>query len=59
MLFLVDELFLKTGEEFVITFGKPIPYTTFDRSKTDIQWAAEVKNKVEQLSKDNGCPANM
>ena len=59
MLFLVDELFNKAGEEFVITFGEPIPYTSFDKSKTDLQWAAEVKDIVEQLSKDNGCPANM
>ena len=59
MLFLVDELFNKAGEEFVITFGEPIQHTSFDKSKTDIQWAAEVKDKVEQLSKDNGCPANM
>jgi putative hemolysin len=59
MLFLVDELFKQAGNEFVITFGEPIPYTTFDKSKTDLQWAAEVKDKVEQLSTDNGCPANM
>ena len=59
MLFLVDELFLKAGEEFVITFGKPISYTTFDRSRTDLEWAEEVKNNVEQLSQGNGCPANM
>ena len=59
MLFLVDELFNKAGEEFVITFGEPIPYTSFDKSKTDLQWAAEIKDKVEQLSKDNGCPSNM
>lgn len=59
MLFLVDELFKQAGNEFVITFGEPIPYTTFDKSRTDIQWAGEVKDKVEQLSKDNGCPANM
>ncbi|MBR5103167.1 MAG: 1-acyl-sn-glycerol-3-phosphate acyltransferase [Bacteroidales bacterium] len=59
MLFLVDELFNKRGTEFTITIGKPIPYTHFDSSKTDIQWAAEVKNMVEELSKDNGCPPNM
>ena len=59
MLFLVDELFNKAGQEFVITFGDPIPYETFDKSKTDLQWAAEIKDKVELLSKDNGCPANM
>ena len=59
MLFLVDELFNKKGEEFTITIGKPIPYTQFDRSKTDPEWAAEVKDLVEGLSKDNGCPPNM
>ena len=59
MLFLVDELFNKAGEDFVITFGEPIPFTEFDRSKTDMQWAAYVKDKVEVLSKDNGCPRNM
>ncbi len=59
MLFLVDELFKKRGSEFTITIGKPIPYTRFDRSRTDLQWADEVKRQVEELSKDNGCPPNM
>ena len=59
MLYLVDELFKQRGNEFVITFGKPIPYTTFDRSKTDLQWAAEVKDQVEALSEGNGCVKNM
>ena len=59
MIFLVDELFNKKGQEFVITIGKPISYTTLDKSKTDLEWAAEIKNKVEDLSKDNGCLPNM
>ena len=59
MIFLVDELFNKKGQEFVVTFGKPVPYTTFDKTKTDLQWAAEIKDQVEALSKDNGCPSNM
>lgn len=59
MIFLVDELFNKKGKEFTITIGKPIPYTHFGRSKTDLQWAADVKEQVKELSKDNGCPANM
>ena len=59
MLFLVDELFNKKGEEFVITIGKPVPYTTFDKSKSDIQWAAEMKGRVEKLSEGNGCLPNM
>ena len=59
MLFLVDELFNKRGEEFVITIGKPVPYTTFDKSRTDIQWAAEMKDMVQKLSEGNGCLPNM
>ena len=59
MIFLVDELFNKKGQEFVITIGKPISYTTLDKSKTDLEWAAEIKNKVEELSRDNGCLPNM
>jgi putative hemolysin len=59
MIFLVDELFNKKGEEFVITFGKPVPYTTFEKSKTDLEWAAEMKDTVQKLSEGNGCPPNM
>lgn len=59
MIFLVDELFNKKGQEFMITIGKPVPYTALDKSKTDLEWAAEIKNQVEELSKDNGCPPNM
>ena len=59
MLYLVDELFNKKGEEFVITFGEPVPYTTFDKSKTDLQWADDIKNKVKLLSEGNGCASNM
>ena len=59
MIYLVDELFKQRGNEFVITFGKPISYETFDSSKTDLQWADEVKNIVKNLASDNGCSPNM
>ena len=59
MLYLVDELFKQRGNEFVITFGEPIPYTTFDKSKSDLQWAAEVQERVKALSAGNGCVPNM
>ena len=59
MLYLVDELFKQSGNEFVITFGKPISYESFDSSKTDLQWADEVKNIVKNLASDNGCSPNM
>jgi putative hemolysin len=59
MLYLVDELFKKRGNEFVITFGEPVPYTTFDKSKTDLQWAADMRERVKALAEGNGCEPNM
>ena len=49
MLFLVDEMVKQKDKPIRITFGDPIPYQTFDKSKTDIQWAEEVKEKVYSL----------
>ena len=49
MLYLVDEMAKQKGKTIKITFGQPIPYTTFDRSKTDLQWAEYVRNKVYEL----------
>lgn len=51
MLYLVDEMFKQKNKDIVITFGEPIPYTTFDRSKKDKQWALEVKKKVYALGR--------
>ena len=59
MLYLVDELFKQRGNEFVITFGEPVPYTTFDKSKNDREWAAEMQERVKALSEGNGCEPNM
>ena len=49
MLFLPDEMFKNKGETFIITFGKPIPYFTFDKSKSAVQWAEYVKEEVYKL----------
>ena len=49
MLYLVDEMVNQKGKEIKIKFGEAIPYQTFDRSKKDIQWAAEVKETVYQI----------
>ncbi|MBO5249999.1 MAG: glycerol acyltransferase [Paludibacteraceae bacterium] len=59
MFMLVDELFKKQHKSFVITFGKPIPYSSFDKSKTDQQWAKSVKQIVENLQEGNGQDKNM
>ncbi len=49
MLFLVDEMFKQENQTITITFGKPIHYSTFDSSKSDIEWAQWVKEKVYRL----------
>ena len=46
MFYLVDETYKHRNDHLTVTFGKPIPYTTFDRSKTPIQWAKWVKEQV-------------
>lgn len=50
MFYLVDETFRHRGEHITITFGTPIPYTTFDNSRTPVQWAKWVKQQVYLLA---------
>ncbi len=52
MLYLVDEMYRQHDKEIVITFGKPISYTIFDKKKTDLSWAQILKNHVYSLEKD-------
>lgn len=49
MLYLADEMFKNRHKTFQVTIGKPIPWQTFDRSKTPLQWAEYVKNIVYSL----------
>ena len=49
MLYLADEMMKKKNAEFTITFGKPIPWQSFDSSKTPMQWAQEIKKSVYTL----------
>lgn len=50
MLYLVDEMFRNRHKTFTITIGKPIPYTTFDRSRSPKAWAAYVQEEVYRLA---------
>lgn len=52
MLYLVDEMFKNRHKTFTVTFGKPIPWQTFDKSKTPAQWAEYVKGIVYELSEE-------
>lgn len=49
MLFLVDEMYRNVGKTFRVAFGKPIPWQTFDKSKTPMEWAQFVEEKVYEL----------
>ena len=49
ILFLVDEMYKNRNKTFTIKIGKPIPWQTFDRSRSDQEWAAYVREKVYQL----------
>lgn len=51
MLYLVDEMFKNRGETFTITIGKPIPWTTFDKTKRPTEWAKYVKETVYKLNR--------
>ena len=49
MLYLPDEMFSQKGKKINMVFGKPIPWTTFDRSKSPSEWADWVKSKSYEL----------
>jgi putative hemolysin len=49
MLFLPDEMYKYKDKTILITFGKPIPINTFDRRKSDQEWAALLKEHVYKL----------
>lgn len=52
MLYLADEMYKNQGKTFTVTFGEPIPWETFDKSKTPHEWAQWVKEKVYQLHQE-------
>ncbi len=52
MALLPAEMFAQRGKTFTITFGKPIPWQTFDKRHTPAEWAQMVKDHVYRL-KDN------
>lgn len=49
MFFLADEMFRQRGNTFKVTIGEPIPWQTFDCSKSPTEWAAIVQQKVYEL----------
>jgi len=50
MLYLVDEMVKQKDKTICMTFGDIIPYTTFDRSRTDTDWARYVREAVYSMA---------
>lgn len=46
MLFLVDEMYRNVHKNYRVVIGKPIPWQTFDESKTPMEWAQFVQDRV-------------
>ena len=53
MLFLVDEMYQNVGKTFRITIGNPIPWQTFNKTKTPMEWANFVEERVYALSSND------
>jgi putative hemolysin len=49
MLYLADEMFKQKGKDLDLVFGEPIHWQTFDRSKSQLEWADWVRNKTYDL----------
>jgi 1-acyl-sn-glycerol-3-phosphate acyltransferase len=49
MLFLADEMFKQKDKEIKLVFGKPIPWETFDKTRSALEWADWVKSKSYDL----------
>lgn len=49
MILLPSEMYHQKGKTITIIFGKPVPYSLFDRSRTDNEWAQHIKELVYSL----------
>jgi 1-acyl-sn-glycerol-3-phosphate acyltransferase len=49
MLYLADEMFRQKDKEILLVFGETIPWTTFDKTRSALEWADWVKTKSYEL----------
>ncbi len=52
MALLPAEMYAQRGKTFTVTFGRPIPWQTFDQRHTPAEWAQRVKEHVYRLKND-------
>ena len=51
MVYLPDEMFRQKDKSIRLVFGEPIPWQTFDKSRTFLQWAEWVRSKSYELER--------
>ena len=49
MMLLPDEMYKSAGRRYKVTIGKPISIESLDKSKSDIEWAQEIRKHVYEL----------
>ena len=49
MMLLPNEMYKSKGRKYKITIGKPIAISSLDRSKSDYEWAQEIRKHVYEL----------
>ena len=49
MLLLPDEMYKSQGRHYIVHIGKPIPYQTFDKSRSAKEWAQWVQDRVYEI----------
>ena len=49
MMTLPDEMYKSTGRKYKVTFGKPISIDSLDKSKSDFEWAQEIRKIAYDL----------
>lgn len=49
MMLLPDEMYKSAGRKYRITFGQPIPISSLDKTKSDNQWAQEIRSIAYEL----------
>lgn len=52
MALLPAEMYAQRGKTFTMTFGRPIPWQTFDKRHTAAEWAALVKEHIYKLKEN-------
>lgn len=49
MALLPDEMYRSRGQHYIVRIGQPIPWQTFDKTRSPMEWANFVREKVYKL----------